>query len=65
LPAKQFVMDFTAGDDKVGLRGATFGALSFTDVAGATLLKMDGVEVAQFMNVGSSILNNQANFVFA
>ena len=65
LPAKQFVMDFTAGDDKVGLRGATFAALSFTDVAGATLLKMDGVEVAQFMNVGSSILNNQANFVFA
>ena len=64
LPAKQFVMDFTAGDDKVVLRGSTFAALSFTDVAGATLLKVDGVEVAQFMNVGSSLLNSLTNFVF-
>ena len=65
LPGKQFVMDFTAGEDTVGLRGSSFAALSFTDVAGATLLKVNGVEVGQFMNVGSSILNNQANFVFA
>jgi len=60
--AKQFVMDFTAGEDKVGLRGVAFSALSFTQVGGDTLLKVNGTEVGHFMNVGASILNNQTNF---
>jgi len=63
--AKQFVMDFKAGEDKVGLRGVAFADLSFTQVGGDTLLKVDGTEVGHFMNVGSSILNNQANFLFS
>ena len=63
LPAaKQFVMDFTAGEDKVGLRGLAFSALSFSQVGGDTLLKVNGTEVGHFMNVGASILNNQTNF---
>jgi len=62
--AKQFVMDFTAGEDKVGLRGVSFSALSFTQVGGDTLLKVNGTEVGHFMNVGASILNNQTNFLF-
>jgi hypothetical protein len=60
--AKQFVMDFTAGEDKVGLRGVAFSALSFSQVGGDTLLKVNGTEVGHFMNVGASILNNQTNF---
>ena len=60
--AKQFVMDFTAGEDKVGLRGVAFTALSFTQVGGDTLLKVGVTEVGHFMNVGASILNNQTNF---
>jgi len=63
--AKQFVMDFTAGEDKVGLRGLAFSALSFTQVGGDTLLKVNGTEVGHFMNVGSSVLNNQTNFLSA
>ena len=63
--AKQFVMDFTAGEDKVGLRGLAFSALSFTQVGGDTLLKVNGTEVGHFMNVGSSVLNNQINFLLA
>ncbi|WP_396111585.1 choice-of-anchor I domain-containing protein [Cyanobium sp. L1E-Cus] len=63
--AKQFVMDFTAGEDKVGLRGVAFSALSFTQVGGDTLLKMNGTEVGHFTNVSSSVLNNQINFLLA
>jgi len=59
------VMDFTAGEDKVGLRGLAFSALSFTQVGGDTLLKVNGTEVGHFMNVGSSVLNNQTNFLLA
>ena len=62
--AKQFVMDFTAGEDKVGLRGVAFSALSFTQVGGDTLLKVDGMEVGHFTNVSAASLNNQANFLF-
>jgi glycerophosphoryl diester phosphodiesterase len=60
--AKQFVMDFTAGDDKVGLRGVAFSDLSFTQVGADTLLKVAGIEVGHFTNLGASSLNNQANF---
>jgi len=63
--AKQFVMDFTAGEDKVGLRGVAFSALSFSQVGGDTLLKMNGTEVGHFTNVSSSVLNNQINFLLA
>jgi Ca2+-binding RTX toxin-like protein len=60
--AKQFVMDFKAGEDKVGLQGVAFSSLSFTQVGGDTLLKVAGVEVGHFTNLSAASLNSQANF---
>jgi Ca2+-binding RTX toxin-like protein len=60
--AKQFVMDFQLGADKVGLQGVAFSSLSFTQVGGDTLLKVAGVEVGHFTNLSAASLNNQANF---
>jgi hypothetical protein len=60
--AKQFVMDFRVGEDKVGLQGETFSSLSFSQVGADTLLKVAGVEVGHFTNLSASSLNNQANF---
>jgi len=60
--AKQFVMDFKAGEDKVGLRGVAFSSLSFTQVGGDTLLKVGVFEVGHFANVSATSLNNLSNF---
>jgi 2',3'-cyclic-nucleotide 2'-phosphodiesterase (5'-nucleotidase family) len=60
--AKQFVMDFQLGLDKVGLQGVAFSSLSFTQVGGDTLLKVAGVEVGHFTNLSAASLNNQSNF---
>jgi Ca2+-binding RTX toxin-like protein len=60
--AKQFVMDFQLGLDKVGLQGVAFSSLSFTQVGSDTLLKVAGVEVGHFTNLSSASLNSQANF---
>jgi len=60
--AKQFVMDFKAGEDKVGLQGVSFSALSFTQVGADTLLSVTGTAVGHFTNVSAASLNNQANF---
>jgi glycerophosphoryl diester phosphodiesterase len=63
LPAgKQFVMDFTPGEDVVGLRDVSFSSLSFSQVGGDTLLKVAGTEVGHFINLSVSALNNQTNF---
>ena len=61
-PSMQFVMDFKAGEDLVGLSGVAFSALSFTQVGGDTLLKMGTTELGHFTNVSASVLNNQSNF---
>jgi hypothetical protein len=60
--AKQYVMDFQVGADKVGLQGVAFSSLSFSQVAGDTLLKVAGVEVGHFTNLSAASLNNQGNF---
>jgi hypothetical protein len=60
--AKQFVMDFKAGEDLVGLRGVAFSDLSFTQVGADTLLSVAGTAVGHFTNVSATSLNNQANF---
>ena len=60
--AKQFVMDFNVGEDKVGLRGVAFSSLSFTQVGGDTLLKVGVFEVGHFANVSATSLNNLSNF---
>lgn len=63
LPAaKQFVMDFKAGEDLVGLRGVGFADLSFTQVGADTLLSIGDAAVGHFTNLSVSTLNNQANF---
>jgi Ca2+-binding RTX toxin-like protein len=63
--AKQFVMDFKAGEDKVGLLGVTFSALSFSQVGSDALLSVAGTVIGQFTNVSAASLNNQANFLFS
>jgi Ca2+-binding RTX toxin-like protein len=60
--AKQFVMDFKVGEDKVGLRGVAFSSLSFQQVGADTLLSVAGMAVGQFSNLSASALNNQSNF---
>jgi len=60
--AKQFVMDFKVGEDKVGLQGVTFSSLSFTQVGGDTLLKVGTTEVGHFTNLSATSLNSQTNF---
>jgi Ca2+-binding RTX toxin-like protein len=62
--AKQYVMDFSAGEDKVGLRGLAFSALSFSQVGADTLLSVSGTAIGHFNNLSVSTLNNQANFLF-
>ena len=65
LPAaKQFVMDFTPGEDKVGLRGYTFADLSFTQAGSDTLLTIASTAVGHFSNTSASALNNVNNFAF-
>ncbi len=60
--AKQYVMDFTVGLDKVGLRGVAFSDLGFSQVGADTLLSVSGVAVGHFSNTSSAVLNNQGNF---
>jgi 2',3'-cyclic-nucleotide 2'-phosphodiesterase (5'-nucleotidase family) len=60
--AKQFVMDFKAGEDLVGLRGVAFSDVSFGQVGADTLLKVAGVEVGYFANINTAALNSQTNF---
>ena len=60
--AKQYVMDFQVGADKVGLQGVAFSSLSFSQMGADTLLKVAGVEVGHFTNLSAVSLNNQGNF---
>jgi Ca2+-binding RTX toxin-like protein len=60
--AKQFVMDFKVGEDKVGLQGVSFSSLGFSQVGGDTFLSVSGTAVGHFTNVSAASLNNQANF---
>ena len=60
--AKQYVMDFQLGADKVGLQGVAFSSLSFTQVGADTLLSVTGTAVGHFTNVSAASLNNLANF---
>ena len=57
-------MDFKAGEDKIGLQGIAFGAISFTQVGADTLLSVAGTAVGHFTNVSAASFNNQTNFLF-
>jgi alkaline phosphatase len=63
--AKQYVMDFSVGEDKVGLRGLSFSALSFSQVGADTVLSVSGTAIGHFNNLSVSALNIQANFLLA
>jgi len=63
--AKQVVMDFSPGEDKVGLRGLSFSALSFSQVGADTVLSSSGAAIGHFNNLSASTLNNQAHFLFS
>lgn len=66
MPAeKQFVMDFKAGEDVVGLRGFTFADLSFDQIGADTLLRVTDTAVGHFKNVSAAALNDQSNFAFS
>ena len=60
--AKQFVMDFQLGSDKVGLQGVAFSTLSFSQVGADTLLQVGGKEVGHFTNLSAASLNSLTNF---
>jgi Ca2+-binding RTX toxin-like protein len=60
--AKQFVMDFQLGTDKVGLQGVAFSTLSISQVGADALLKVAGVEVGHFTNLSAASLNSLTNF---
>ena len=63
--AKQYVMDFSAGEDKVGLRGLTFSDLGFSQVGADSLLTVSGTAIGHFSNTSVATLDNQANFLFS
>ena len=66
LPAaQQVVMDFTAGVDTIGLRGAAFADLSFSQSGANSVLSLAGTAIGEFTNVSAATLNNPANFAFA
>jgi Ca2+-binding RTX toxin-like protein len=60
--AKQFVMDFQVGSDKVGLQGVAFSSLIFSQVGADTLLKVGGAELGHFTNISAASLNSLTNF---
>ena len=65
LPAaKQFVMDFTVGADKIGLRGVQYADLSFSQSGTDAVLTYGNNTIGQFANMTAAALNNQANFTF-
>jgi Ca2+-binding RTX toxin-like protein len=63
--AQQVVMDFTAGVDTIGLRGAAFADLSFSQSGANSVLSLAGTAIGEFTNVSAATLNNPANFAFA
>ncbi|MEY2643993.1 MAG: hypothetical protein RLZZ611_642, partial [Cyanobacteriota bacterium] len=63
LPAaKQFVMDFRQGEDRLGLQGVRFTDLGFRQVGVDTLLSLDGLELAHIANVSAAQLANPSHF---
>jgi hypothetical protein len=58
-------MDFSAGEDKVGLRGLTFSDLGFSQVGADSLLTVSGTAIGHFSNTSVATLDNQANFLFS
>jgi Ca2+-binding RTX toxin-like protein len=60
--AKQFIMDWTIGEDVIGLQGVAFTALGFAQVGADTLLTINNDPIAHFKNISATTLNNSNNF---
>ncbi len=61
------VTDFEVGIDIIGIGviGATFQNLTFTDDGADTIISFGGNDLAKFLRVGVEILNNSDNFLFS
>jgi Ca2+-binding RTX toxin-like protein len=60
--AKQYIMDWTAGEDVIGLSGVGFASLSFEQAGSDTLLLVDQTAIAHFKNTSAAALNYSNNF---
>gem|GEM_PF-4438205 len=60
--AKQYIMDWTVGEDVIGLAGVSFSDLSFQQVGGDTLLSAGNDPLGHFKNTDAATLNNIDNF---
>jgi hypothetical protein len=60
--AKQYIMDWTVGEDVIGLAGVSFSDLSFQQVGGDTLLSIGNDPLGHFKNTSAATLNNTDNF---
>ena len=55
-------MDWTAGEDLIGLQGLDFADISFQQVGGDTLMSVGTDPLAHFKNTNAATLNNIDNF---
>ena len=55
-------MDFTPGEDVIGLEGVAFAAISFQQLGGDTLMSVDNDLIAHFKNTSVTSLNDISNF---
>lgn len=60
--AKQYIMDWTVGEDVIGLAGVSFSDLSFQQVGSDTLLSAGNDPLGHFKNTNAATLNNIDNF---
>lgn len=61
--ASQQVLDFHTGEDQIGLKGVSFGSLSFSQVGRDTLLSLGTQKLGLFSNTTAASLANPNNFI--
>jgi len=62
---KQFIMDFTVGEDVIGLQGASFANLTFQQSGADVLLSVGSSTIGHLSNTTVTAVNNEANFAFS
>jgi len=62
---KQFIMDFTVGEDVIGLQGASFANLTFQQSGSDVLLSFGSSTIGHLSNTTVTAVNNEANFAFS
>ncbi len=61
---KQYIMDFTPGEDVIGLQGASFSQIGFAQSGSDVLLSVGSSTVGHLRNTTVTAVNNEANFAF-